>query len=108
MRAESNMSYSPIIHVIINQKPGILSRLLSAGASPNEVVDDYFKRTPLMYVAKEIEDEKIAKNMIDVLLEFGADGALTCTEGKMAFDYAKENDKLKDTDAYWKLNDARY
>ena len=100
VRAESNMSYSPIIHAIINQKPGILSRLLSAGARANEVVDDYFKRTPLMYVAKEIEDEEIAKNMIDVLLEFGADGALTCMEGKTAFDYAKENDKLKDTDAY--------
>jgi hypothetical protein len=28
--------------------------------------------------------------------------------GKTAFDYAQENEKLKDTDAYRKLNDAQY
>jgi hypothetical protein len=37
-----------------------------------------------------------------------ADGKAKDSYGKTAFDYAQDNEKLKGTDAYWKLNEARY
>ncbi|MFW6025874.1 MAG: ankyrin repeat domain-containing protein [Candidatus Woesearchaeota archaeon] len=46
--------------------------------------------------------------VINVLLNNGADGSIKCEKGKMAFDYAKDNKGLKGTDAYWRLNDAQY
>ena len=46
--------------------------------------------------------------VIDVLLDNGADGTLESDIGKTAFDYAEENSFIKDTDAYWRLNDAQY
>jgi hypothetical protein len=38
----------------------------------------------------------------------GSDGKAKCNSGKTAFDYAEENKHIKNTDAYWLLNDAQY
>ena len=46
--------------------------------------------------------------MIVTLLRAGADGKAKDSEGKTAFDIAKENPKLNGTDAYWALKDAQY
>jgi len=46
--------------------------------------------------------------VIKVLLEAGADGKIRCKNGKTAFDYAKENKHLQNTEVYWLLNDAQY
>jgi len=46
--------------------------------------------------------------VIIALLNAGADGKLKSSEGKTAFDYAKDNPKIKDTAAYWALNEARF
>ena len=43
-----------------------------------------------------------------ILIEAGADVNAKDNYGKKAIDYAKENDALKDTDAYWKLHDASF
>jgi ankyrin repeat protein len=40
---------------------------------------------------------------ITVLLGFGADPKAKDTSGKMALDYARENEKLKDTDVFREL-----
>ena len=42
------------------------------------------------------------------LLNAGADAKAKDDKGKTAFDCAKNSEKLKNTDAYWKLNDALY
>ena len=47
-------------------------------------------------------------DIITILIESGADGKMTDSEGKTAFDYSKDNENLKDTNAYSQLSDARF
>ena len=42
------------------------------------------------------------------LLDAGAAGNVRGADGATAWDLAQHNDKLKGTDAFWKLNDARF
>jgi ankyrin repeat protein len=44
--------------------------------------------------------------VITVLLKAGADGTAKDSMGKTAFDYAKNNEKLKGTDAIRQLEEA--
>ena len=44
--------------------------------------------------------------VISTLLKTGADGKAKDNEGKTAFDYAQDNEKLKGTDAYRQLQKA--
>jgi hypothetical protein len=43
---------------------------------------------------------------ITALLHFGADPKAKDSSGKMTIDYARENEKLKDSDAFKKLEEA--
>ena len=45
---------------------------------------------------------------VTALLEAGADPKARDNDGNLPFDYAKDNEHLTETDAYWKLNDARF
>jgi hypothetical protein len=47
-------------------------------------------------------------NVVIALLDAGADGKLRDPDGKTAFDHAQESGALRNTDAYWRLNDARF
>ena len=47
-------------------------------------------------------------DVITALIKAGADGSLTDSRGRTPFDLAKEKEALKNTDAYWALNDARF
>ena len=49
-----------------------------------------------------------AADKVSMLLDAGSDGSIKDDDGKTAWDYAQANEKLKDTDAYWMLNDARF
>lgn len=42
------------------------------------------------------------------LLQAGADGKARDEDGKTPFDLTKNNEKLKNTKAYWLLNEAQY
>ena len=42
------------------------------------------------------------------LLDAGAAPKAKTTDGKTAFDLIQQNEKLKGTDAYWRLNDLRF
>jgi hypothetical protein len=46
--------------------------------------------------------------VIITLLRAGADGKAKDTVGKTAFDYAQDNEKLRGTDAYWKLKEQLF
>ena len=47
-------------------------------------------------------------SVIVALIEGGADPGARNEDGKTPFDYAKNNEALKGTDAYWLLNDGRF
>lgn len=57
-----------------------------------------------MYAAEDNQNPDV----ITILLKAGADAKAKDKVGRTAFDYAKDNEKLKGADAYWKLNDAQY
>ena len=75
--------------------------LLDAGADLTARDED--GETALMNAARygTAEDLKL-------LLDAGADGSVKDSKGKTAWDHAQNNEKLKDTEAYWMLNDARF
>lgn len=79
-----------------------LSILLKYGAISDET--DSSGRTALMEAAQWNDNPAV----VDVLLSHGADASLRDSSRKTAFDYAKENNALKGTEVYWKLNDARF
>lgn len=60
----------------------------------------YNGKTPLMYAAEFSNSTKIIK----ILIDNNAITILRSTEGKTAFDYAKENKNLKHDSIYWLLN----
>ena len=57
-------------------------------------------KTPLMYAA-ELGN---STNIIQLLLDNNSITTIRSTEGKTAFDYAKENPKLRHDDIFWSLN----
>ena len=85
-----------------SKNPEVIITLLKAGADVNAKDTDGW--TALMWAAWKSQDLRV----ITILLKAGADGKEKSNEGKTAFDYAQDNEKLKGTDAYWKLNEARY
>ena len=85
-----------------NPNPDVIKVLLKAGVEVDDRDED--GRTSLMYTASSNPNPEV----ISALLKAGADGKLKSIEGKTAFDYAAENKKLKGTDAYWELNNARF
>ena len=59
--------------------------------------------TPLHVAARQGSAEAVT-----ALLAAGADPKARDTNGKLPVDYAADNEQLKGTDVYWKLNDARF
>ena len=86
-----------------NDNPKVLKVLLDAGAEIN-----YRHRqsgaTALMAAAMSNANPQV----LLLLLENGANAKISDRSKKTALDYAKENEALKGTDAFWKLNDATY
>ena len=75
--------------------------LLDAGADVNARSE--LGQSSLMKAAKAGAAETVR-----ILLKAGADASVKDTDGKTAWDHAQDNEKLKGTDAYWMLNDARF
>jgi ankyrin repeat protein len=103
---------------MINQNPEVITALLKAGADikargkdgktallnagANLKARDSDGETALMYAATGNHNPEV----IMAMLKAGANAKAKDNEGKTAFDYAQDNEKLKGTDAYWKLQEA--
>ena len=85
-----------------NENPAVIAALLDAGA--NLEARDEDRRTPLHFAANSNENPAV----IAALLDAGADPKALDKSGRTPWDRAKDREPLKDSDAYWRLNDARF
>jgi hypothetical protein len=46
--------------------------------------------------------------VVETLLEAGADHTMTDNRGRSAWDHIQNNGALTETDVYWRLNDLQY
>ncbi len=87
---------------VYNPNLDIVKTLLKAGSNIN--AKDLNGYTPLIHAAIGSKNPKT----ILYLLKIGADPKSKNKYDKTAWDYIQNNKSLKNTDAYWKLNDLRY
>ena len=79
-----------------------VAALLGAGADPN--ARDNFRSTPLHFAAGSSKPPAV----VSALLDAGADPYATDQYGDTPWDVLPENSPLRGTDAYRRLNDARF
>lgn len=85
---------------------------LHAGAAFSETPDrgaDIEARTEERWIPlhRAVASSK-TPDVISLLLDNGANAKAQNNDGRTPFDLAKENEHLKGTDVYWRLNDALY
>ena len=61
-------------------------------------------RTPLHQAA----EFSLFPDVITALLDAGADAKAQDYKGRTAYDIAKDSQALKETKAFWRLNDSRF
>ena len=76
--------------------------LTAAGAEVNARTDE--GKTPLHLAARFGEKPTV----ITLLLNAGADATARDNDGDTPWDLIQDNEALRGTDAYWRLNDARF
>jgi ankyrin repeat protein len=82
--------------------PAQVRAAIKAGADVNARTPDGW--TALLGAAKSTTTPEV----VSALLKAGADGTAKDNSAKTAWDHAHDNERLTGTDAYWKLNDARF
>ena len=101
--AQTQSGATPLHHAAgMNKNPVVIEALLNAGAEPNAQTQSGW--TPLHHVARMNENPA----MIEALLNAGADPKVRDKDDKTPWDYAKDKESLKASDAYWRLNEARF
>ena len=83
-----------------NDNPAIIGALVAAGAEVNARGGDGL--TPLHVAATATASPAI----IEALLDAGADATARDAEGKTPWDYDRENEALRGTDAWWRLREG--
>ena len=93
---------SLMIAAFKNTNPEVIKALVKVGADIHVRDKDGF--TSLMFASWLNSNPEVTTT----LLELGARPKESNNLGKMAIDYAKDNETLKNTAAYWQLNDVSY
>ena len=75
---------------------------LDAGADVEARTE--YGMTPLMFAAGANENPEV----VQVLLDAGADATAKNGGGETAWDLIQDNEALKGSKAYWRLNELRY
>ena len=84
-----------------NENPSVITALIGGGADLGARTKS--GRTPLHVAAANA-----APSVVTALIEGGADPGARDEWGKTPFDYAEDNEALRGTEAYWRLNDGRF
>ncbi len=91
-----------LMRAILNPNPAVAELIISYGA------DVHFRHPDGTTVLMHAAEHAVNPDVIDVLLWHDVDGSLQNDRGMTAFDLAKKNPRIDGTDAYWRLNDARF
>ena len=83
-----------------SQNPEVVLALVEAGAELEEL--DKNGLTPLMFAALMGSNAEV----VSVLLKSGADPLAKSPDGKSVLNYVEENEKLKETKAFWEIRDS--
>ena len=86
-----------------NENSAVIAALIEAGAD-TEAREPLFGMTPLHRAAMGNENPAVAT----ALLEAGANPRAKANDGKMPINYAMDNEALKGSNVYWRLNDAGF
>ena len=85
-----------------NENPDVINALIDAGADVN--ARDKYGDTPLHWAARNNKNPAV----ISALLDHGADAKVKNEYRKIAYDYIDKDSPLHRTDAFWRLNEARF
>jgi uncharacterized protein len=85
-----------------NDNPEVIRILLEHGAAIE--ARDCDDRTPLIFAAWSNTNPEVVR----VLLDAGANVRAENRYGRSAWDLMQDNDDLKGTDVYWRINDLRF
>jgi len=86
-----------------NPSSEVITTLIKAGANVNDKTNTHGK-TALIIAAQNSKNPAVIIELINA----GADAKVLDSDGKTAFDYAKENAHIKDSQALWAINQARF
>ena len=104
VNARSLDGHTPLHVAAGNENPAVVEALLEAGA--NLEARDEDGNTPLHLAANFGEGSRHAGAAIEVLLDAGANEEARNAAGQTPWDLTQENEALKGSDAYWRLNNA--
>ena len=85
-----------------NRSLAVIATLLGVGADISARAGNGW--TPLHAAARSNRNPAV----VEALLAAGADVSARDDDGRTPWDLAQENERFQGTDAYWRLNDARF
>ncbi len=103
VNARDERGLTPLhLAALYSDNPAIITALVEAGASVNARGDSGL--TPLHFAAGENENPAV----ITALLDVGADATVQDNSSNTPWDYAQDNEALRGTDVWWRLNEGRF
>ena len=104
VNARDNSGATPLHHAAwLSDSPDVIAALVAAGGLVN-VREAEHGATPLHWAAGWSDSPAV----LVALLEAGADAGTRDTYGQTPWDLIQDNEALRGTDAYWRLNEGRF